>query len=284
MRVVSYSRGGVPSYGVVVGDGIVDAASRVSYGSVREVLAAGALDALRPLEEKDPDCPLDEVELELPVPDPSKIMCIGINYGDRDAEYTDGAAGRDYPGVFTRALESLVPHGAPILRPPESEQLDYEGEIVVIMGRGGRRIPQAEAESHIAGLSIMNEGTVRDWTRHSRFNVTQGKNFTASGSFGPWMVTADVMGGFDALSLTTRVNGEVRQQDTTANLRMSFAELIAYVSTFWTLHPGDVLATGTPVGSGARFDPPHWLVPGDVVEVEVSGVGVLRNHVEDEVL
>jgi 2-keto-4-pentenoate hydratase/2-oxohepta-3-ene-1,7-dioic acid hydratase in catechol pathway len=151
-----------------------------------------------------------------------------------------------------------------------------------VIGREGRHIPNERAHAHIAGLTLCNEGSVRDWLRHGKFNVTQGKNFDASGSLGPYMVTADEFDWREPFSLTTRVNGEVRQQDTTASLIFSFADLIAYITTFTTLKPGDMIVTGTPTGAGARFDPPLWLVPGNVVEVEVPGIGLLRNEVADE--
>ncbi len=165
------------------------------------------------------------------------------------------------------------------MRPRESSELDYEGEIVLVIGKAGRRIPEADAEAHIAGLTCMNEGTIRDWTRHGKFNVTQGKNFDRTGSVGPWMTTADAFESFAGLRVTTRVNGELRQDDTTANLMFSFGHIIAYVSTFTTLAPGDLIATGTPVGTGARRDPPVFLRPGDVVDVEVAGVGKLANQI-----
>ena len=168
------------------------------------------------------------------------------------------------------------------MRPPESLQLDYEGEIAIVIGRQGRRIAEADAESHIAGVTCMNEGTIRDWLRHGKFNVTQGKNFERSGACGPWMVTADEFNGFGDVRVTTRINGEVRQDDTTANLMFPFRHLIRYISTWTTLKPGDVIATGTPVGAGVRFDPPKFLKAGDVVEVEVSGVGTLSNTVANE--
>ena len=151
-----------------------------------------------------------------------------------------------------------------------------------MIGKGGRRIPRSEALGHVAGLACMNEGTIRDWLRHAKFNVTPGKNFDRSGSIGPWMATADEFDGLGDLRVTTRVNGETRQDDTTANMLFPIADLIAYISTFTTLKPGDVIATGTPTGAGARFDPPRFLVPGDVVEVEVAGIGVLANRVADE--
>jgi 5-carboxymethyl-2-hydroxymuconate isomerase len=181
-----------------------------------------------------------------------------------------------------RSPGSLGAHGEPLLRPPESLQLDYEGEIAIVIGRAGRRIPRECAAAHVAGLTCMNEGTVRDWLRHGKFNVTQGKNFESSGALGPWLVTADAFEGFGDLRVSTRVNGELRQDDTTARLMFPFDALIAYLSTFMRLEPGDLIATGTPTGAGARFDPPKWLVPGDRVEVTVTGVGTLSNPVADE--
>jgi 2-keto-4-pentenoate hydratase/2-oxohepta-3-ene-1,7-dioic acid hydratase in catechol pathway len=168
------------------------------------------------------------------------------------------------------------------VRPKVSAQFDYEGEIAIVIGQGGRHIPRERALDHVAGLTLCNEGSVRDWVRHGKFNVTQGKNFDRSGSLGPWLVTADECDPAAELHLTTRVNGEMRQDDTTASMIFSFADIIAYVSTFMTLAPGDVIATGTPTGAGARLDPPRWLVPGDVVEVAVPQLGILRNGVIDE--
>lgn len=219
-----------------------------------------------------------------PVTAPEKILCIGVNYANRNAEYKDGSEAPKNPSVFIRFPDSFTGHNQPLIRPPESQQLDYEGEIVVVIGKRGRRIKREEAFDHIAGLTIMNEGTLRDWVRHAKFNVTQGKNFVHSGSMGPWMVTADEFSA-EALTdmrVTTRVNGEVRQNDTTANMMFPIAFIIEYLSTFCELKPGDVIATGTPNGAGARFDPPIYLKPGDVVEVEVEGVGLLMNGVEDE--
>jgi len=211
------------------------------------------------------------------------IFCIGVNYGDRNAEYKDGSDQPKYPSVFMRTSGSLVGNGENILRPPESEQLDYEGEIVLVIGKRGRRIPRESALEHVGGLTCGNEGSVRDWMRHGKFNVTQGKNFERSGAIGPLLVTADEFKRFDDLRVTTRVNGEVRQDDTTANLIFPFDYLVSYISTFAELAPGDVIFTGTPAGAGARFDPPRYLRAGDVIEVEVGGIGVLRNTVADEV-
>jgi 5-carboxymethyl-2-hydroxymuconate isomerase len=169
-------------------------------------------------------------------------------------------------------------------RPPESVQLDYEGEIVVIIGKEGRRIRREDAHEYIAGLTLMNEGTLRDWVRHAKFNVTQGKNFERSGSIGPWMVTMDEIRDLTDLNIETRVNGELRQCDNTSSMMFPIAFQIEYLSTFARLKPGDVIATGTPNGAGARFDPPKYLVPGDVVEVSSPAIGTLRNEVRDEPL
>ena len=180
---------------------------------------------------------------------------------NRNAEYKDNSQLPAYPSVFMRTRESLVGHNEPIVRPPESEQLDYEGEIAIIIGREGRRIAEDDAANHIAGLSLLNEGSIRDWLRHAKFNVTQGKNFERSGALGPWMVTADEFPAYTDLQVRTEVNGEERQNDTTANLLFPFTYLISYLSTFMRLKPGDVISTGTPNGAGARFDPPKYLRP-----------------------
>jgi 5-carboxymethyl-2-hydroxymuconate isomerase len=169
-----------------------------------------------------------------------------------------------------------------LVKPSVTQQFDYEGEIALVIGREGRRIPKEKAHEYIAGYTLCNEGTAREWTRHSKFNVTQGKNFDASGSLGPWMVTADEIDPAKPLHLTTKVNGELRQDDTTANLLFTVADLLAYITIFTTLKPGDIIVTGTPVGAGARFDPPRWLKAGDVVEVSVPEIGTLSNRVVDE--
>jgi 5-carboxymethyl-2-hydroxymuconate isomerase len=228
------------------------------------------------------DFDLADVEFLPTIPNPEKIICIGVNYADRNEEYADGSARPHYPSVFMRTRESLVGHEQPILRPPESEQLDYEGEIALVIGGEGRRIPRQAAAAHIAGVTLMNEGSVRDWLRHGKFNVTQGKNFERSGAMGPWLVTADERDPMSEMRLLTRVNGEERQNDTTDRLMFPFDYLVAYLSTFFRLKPGDVIATGTPNGAGARFDPPKYLRERDVVEVEVEEIGVLRNVVRDE--
>jgi len=285
MRLLSYSVGGKESWGAVKGDGVVDLGARLKsrFSGLRDAIEQDALSVLRDETGRAPaDVALSAIRYRIPVTDPEKILCIGVNYNDRNAEYKDGSEAAKYPSMFFRTRESLVGHNEPILRPPESNQLDYEGEIALVIGKGGRRIPKAEATTHIFGLSCFQEGTIRDWTRHSKFNVTQGKNFDASGSMGPWLVTADEIADYTNLTVSTFVNGERRQHDTTANLMFGFADLIAYVSTFTTLRPGDVISTGTPTGAGVRFSPPVWLKPGDEVTVEAVGIGRLTNKIADE--
>jgi 5-carboxymethyl-2-hydroxymuconate isomerase len=250
---------------------------------LRHWLLAGNLDFLKTMANTAPAAyPESEVEYLPPIISGQKIVCIGVNYAERNEEYRDGSEAPKFPSVFLRYLDSFVGHGQNLLRPPESPQLDYEGEIVIVIGKGGRRIPQETALEHIAGLTLMNEGTIRDWVRHAKFNVTQGKNFEKSGAIGPWLVTADEISDFNNLQIRTHVNGELRQNDNTRRLMFPFDFIISYLSTFMTLRPGDMIATGTPNGAGARFEPPVFLKPGDVVEVSATGLGTLRNGVEDE--
>lgn len=225
-----------------------------------------------------PDYPLSEIELLRPVVQPEKIICAGVNYAGLPGEPSGPPK---YPTLFLRTPGSLVGHLQPLVRPHESEQLDCEGEIAMVIGREGRRIPREQALDHVAGYTLCNEGSVPDWMQHAR-NITPGKNFDASGSLGPWLVTTDEIDPTRPLHLTTRVNGELRQSDTTANMIFGFADLIAYISLFTTLKPGDVIVTGTPFGTGAQADPPRFLQPGDVVEIAVPEIGVLRNTVIDE--
>lgn len=281
MKFLSFERSGVKSFGAVRGTGVVDIGRR--HTELADLREAVRRDRLASLAEEvtgaDADFALSDIVYLPPIPNPEKIICIGVNYADRNAEYKDGSAPPQYPSVFMRARESLTGHGQPLLDPPESAQLDYEGEIAIVIGKEGRRIAQAAAHEHIAGLTIVNEGSVRDWLRHAKFNVTQGKNFERSGAAGPWLVTRDELDPMGELRVMTRVNGEERQNDTTASLMFPFRYLISYLSTFYRLRPGDVIATGTPNGAGARFDPPRYLKDGDVVDVEVPSIGVLRNAV-----
>lgn len=283
MRLLSWIDDGVSKPGALKDGGIVDLGGPLGVASVREILARDLLGkAAGVAESATPVVSPEHAVLDLPVPDAGRIFCVGVNYMNRNEEYKDGSEAPKYPSLFMRSPLSFVPHGQAMLIPHESEQLDYEGEIVLVIGRSGRRIAQADAINHVAGLTIMNEGSVRDWIRHGKFNVTQGKNFDRSGGLGPWIETD--LSGLDMtdLAIETRVNGEVRQKDTTASMAFPFARIIEYISTFTTLMPGDLIATGTPTGAGARFEPPRWLKQGDVVEVEVEGVGTLANRVERE--
>jgi 5-carboxymethyl-2-hydroxymuconate isomerase len=282
MKLVTFKNGGAESFGAVNGEGIVDLGKRTKFASLFDVLRKGALGELSKEANGKADYALKDVTLLPPVRTPEKIICVGVNFANRNAEYKDNSEEQKYPSLFYRAPNSLVGHEQPVVRPPESPQLDYEGEIVLIIGKEGRRIPRDKALDYVAGATLCNEGTIRDWVRHAKFNTTQGKNFDASGSIGPWLVTADELDLSKPYEITTRVNGEVRQHDTTANMIFDFRYLLSYISTFATLKPGDVIVTGTPTGAGARFDPPRWLVPGDTVEVDVAGIGLLRNKVIDE--
>jgi 2-keto-4-pentenoate hydratase/2-oxohepta-3-ene-1,7-dioic acid hydratase in catechol pathway len=264
MRFASYNLRGRPSFGAVVGDGIVDLRGRLSrFGSLLEVFRAQALDQAKAAADGvRPDVPLSEVELLPPLTAPEKILCIGINYADRihDYDFTDRPK---YPSMFYRAPNSLVGHGQSLIRPKISAELDYEGEIALVIGRECKHVPKENALSVIAGLTLCNEGTIRDWIRH-----------------GPWIATeVDLT---KPLHLTVRKNGEVTQDDTTDSMIFSFADLIVYVTTFMTLKPGDIISTGTPVKKDSKTEPPVWLKPGDTIEIECPGIGVLRNPVADE--
>ncbi len=284
MRFISFEHNDRSSWGALIDNQIVDLGVHIG-GDLKKAIAHDHLaTAITVAQKTQPSLMLSAVRLKPPIPTPEKIACIGVNYANRNAEYNDGSEAPSKPSLFMRTPDSLTSHNGYLLRPPESEQLDYEGEIVVVIGKAGRRIQQQEAYEHIAGLTIMNEGTIRDWLRHSKFNVTQGKNFYHSGSVGPWLVSADEFSAqnYENMRVITRVNGEERQNDTTANMMFPINFLIAYLSQFYLLKPGDLIATGTPNGAGARFNPPKWLKPGDWVEVEVEGIGILRNEVIDE--
>ena len=284
MKFLSFEKDGYASFGAVIDGGIVDLGAK--HGGLRDLRDAIRADRLGELiaeaNDTDADYALADVELLPTIPNPEKIICIGVNYANRNEEYKDGSAPPKYPSVFMRTRESLVGHEQDILDPPESDQLDYEGEIVIVIGKEGRRIAEADAHEYIAGLTVMNEGSLRDFLRHAKFNVTQGKNFAKSGSLGPWMVTPDELDPMGELQIITTVNGEERQNDTTANIIFPFRYLISYLSTFYHLKPGDIIATGTPNGAGARFDPPKYLRDGDIVEVEVPGIGKLSNRIVAE--
>ena len=253
------------------------------WAGLRQVIEAGALDRLAEAAQGRAVTHAEgSFAFDIPIPDPEKIICVGVNFPDRNAEYRDGQAAPPNMSLFPRFARSFTGHGQPLIRPPESPQLDYEGEVAVVIGRAGRRIPEAQAPSHIAALTLCNEGTIRDWVRHAKFNVTQGKNWDRSGAMGPWLVPFTDPAQILDIRLTTRVNGQTRQDDRTGRMLFPVARQIAYISTFTTLVPGDIIVTGTPTGAGARRDPPVWLAPGDVVEVSAEGLATLRNTVADE--
>jgi 5-carboxymethyl-2-hydroxymuconate isomerase len=279
MRLASFEHQGRHSFGILTDAGIIDLAPRLGRRTLDQALQAGDLARIAQYATAAPD--ISGGRLTKPLVSPRQCFCVGVNYPDRNAEYKDGSAAPQYMSLFQRVPESLVGPDEPILRPAESKQLDYEGEIAIVIGTTGRRIPKADAMTHIAGYTLANEGSIRDWMRHGKFNVTQGKNFYRSGAIGPWITTRDAIGD-GPFEITTRVNGEIRQHDSTARMMFPIADIIAYISSFTPLSPGDLILTGTPTGAGARFDPPRWLVPGDVVEVESPGLGLLRNTVADE--
>jgi 5-carboxymethyl-2-hydroxymuconate isomerase len=284
MKIASYIVDGRASFGLAVEGGLFDLGSRLPdrHDSLLSRLQQGTLDELRQFEaEARPELALEAVKFQTPVVRPGKILCVGINYRSRPGEF-GASAEPQYPSLFMRGSTAQAGHLQPILRPAESEQLDYEGEIALIIGRAGRRIPESGAIAHVAGYACFNEGSIRDWMKHGVYNVTAGKNFDASGSFGPWIATPDEIEDPTNMRITTRVNGVTVQDDTTANLIAPFTRLISYISTFTTLEPGDVIVTGTPTGSGSKMTPPRWLKPGDILEVSVEGVGILRNQVIDE--
>lgn len=283
MRLLSFRADGKDRFGAVIDKGVVDLSARLTQRSLRGLIAEMALPDIRTAVEKvGADFALDEIDYLIPVPDADKIICVGVNYAHRNAEYKDGSELPKFPSLFLRTRGSFVGHGQPLLLPPESPQFDYEGEIVLVIGKGGRRIAAEAALDHIFGLTICNEGSVRDWMRHAKFNVTQGKNFHASGSIGPWIQVLGDRAALDALDIRTWVNDELRQEESIDRMMFPFSYLISYISTFTELLPGDMIVTGTPTGSGARFDPPRYLVDGDFVRVAVAGVGALENRVQAE--
>lgn len=282
MRLISFTIDGRDGFGIVTGDGVIDASARLrgEFAGLRDVLAAGALNLLRGMEGLSPDLALADVRFRPPIPDPAaKFLCVGINYLPHIEEM--GRERPEYPVIFVRFAESLVGHLEPIVRPRESTKLDYEGELAVIIGKQGRRVTRERALEHVAGYACFNDGSVRDFQRHG-LQWTPGKNFHASGAFGPWLVTADEHPDPARLGLETRLNGDVVQRESVGTLCFDVPALIAYCSTFTRLEPGDVIVTGTPGGVGAGRNPPLWMKAGDVVEVEIDGVGMLRNTVVDE--
>ena len=283
IRAVRFRHDKSERFGLVHGDQIADVTHLLgANGWAGHLEGKGLAHLPASFQNLAPSLQIGNVALLPPLASPGKIICVGVNFPDRNEEYKDGQEAPANPSLFIRFPSSFTGHNQPLIRPPESHQLDYEGEIALVIGKAGRRILENAALDHIAALTLCNEGTLRDWVRHAKFNVTQGKNFERSGSMGPWLVPFSDEAQIADIRLTTRVNGETRQDDRTSRMIFSFRKIITYISTFTTLEPGDIIVTGTPTGAGARLVPPQWLKPGDVVEVEADGLGVLRNTIEDE--
>ncbi|MEM6727391.1 MAG: fumarylacetoacetate hydrolase family protein [Pseudomonadota bacterium] len=282
MRFATYRADGTLHYGAETQGGMIALDGDFpDWHSLLSVVKAGGLEALAEAAEAKA-VSHDDYSLLPPLPDAPRVLCVGVNFPDRNAEYKDGSDAPKHMSLFPRFASGFTGHGSPLIRPPESHQLDYEGEMAIVIGKGGRRIPAEDAYDHISALTICNEGTIRDWVRHAKFNVTQGKNWDRSAAMGPGLTPFEDAEQIDGARIVTRVNGEVRQDDRVARMLFPIRAQIAYISTFMALVPGDVIVTGTPTGAGARLDPPQFLKPGDIVEVEITGLGTLRNTVEDE--
>jgi len=283
MRFVSFEHQGRASYGLWNDESTwqqVPADFQARHPDLKSVIAAGELDALAQAARsqgqqlKASDCRLLPV-----IANPGKIFCVGLNYKSHVAEMK--RADSEYPAIFTRFADSLTAHGAPLPKPSSTTRFDFEGELAVIIGKGGRRISQANAFEHIAGYACFNDGTARDWQRHTHQWIP-GKNFPATGPLGPFMATRQAIPDVNALTLETRLNGQVMQHASVADLIFTLPVIIEYLSGFTTLNPGDVIATGTPGGVGDKREPAVYMKAGDVIEVEISGLGTLRNTVVDE--
>jgi len=280
VKLASYIVNGTNAFGVVVGEQVVTVNNHFGsrYPTLRSALEAGVLDKIRTVVDNAmPDHQISDLFFLPVIPNPGKILCAGLNYRSHVAE--TGREMPSKPSMFSRFTDTLLGHEEPMVRPSVSEQFDYEGELAVIIGRSGRHIPVERALDYVAGYTCFNDGSVRDF---QKISVTAGKNFPSSAPLGPWMVTPEELPDPSALTLTTRLNGTEVQRSTTDQLIYSVPTIISYVSDFTSLAPGDIIATGTPEGVGHKRTPPLWLKNGDIVEVEISGIGTLRNRVEDE--
>ena len=283
MKLLSYRHAGRDAFGAVIGDGVVDLSRwREGVTTLRDYIACGAyLDAAEHVNGRAIDAKLSEIEYLPVITQPEKIVCAVRNYLDHHNEALAAGLQRelsDFPPIFLRVWRSQCGHGQPVVKPRVSDTLDWEGELAVIIGTGGRDIAEADAWKHVAGYSVYNDVSVREWQFHAK-QIASGKNFENTGPFGPWMVTADEIEPGRRLKLETRLNGEVVQSSDTGHLIFSIPQLISYSSTIFTLTPGDVIATGTPAGVGWSKKPPRFMKPGDVCEVEIEGIGVLRNPI-----
>jgi len=279
MKLASYVADGSPAFGAVVGDGVVTMNGRLRSraATLREALANGDIQEIRSLATLAPDHRLSQLRFLPAIPDPGKILCVGINYRSHAAEMDRALPPQ--PSVFARLTDTLVGHDGEMIRPSVSTHFDFEGELAVIIGRGGRYIPPDRALDHVAGYSCFVDGSVRDFQKHS---VTAGKNFPGTGPLGPWIVTTDEIPDPGRLTLTTRLNGTQVQHSGTDQLIYGIPQIIGYISQFTPLAPGDVIATGTPDGVGHGRKPPLWMKAGDVLEVEITNVGTLRTRIADE--
>ena len=283
MKLLSFELGGRASWGVVQGNQVADMGRAYpQYPTLQSYIAAGRLPAVaQDAASVVADIALDAIRYLPVIPQPEKIVCAIRNYHDHHREVVAAGLDRElsaFPPIFLRVWRSQVAHGQPILRPHVSKSLDWEGELAVVIGKEGRNIPAAQAHEYIAGYSVYNDASIREWQFHAKA-ICAGKNFESTGAFGPWLVTTDEIAPDRALQLTTRLNGELMQSTTTADMIFSVAQQIEYASTIFTLVPGDVIVTGTPGGVGWSKKPPRFMVPGDVVEVEIEGIGVLRNSI-----
>ncbi|KQU91417.1 5-carboxymethyl-2-hydroxymuconate isomerase [Variovorax sp. Root318D1] len=283
MKLLSYVHQGRETWGAVVGDGVVDLGkARPQHAGLVDYIASGEyLQAAQHVEGLPIAAKLADITFLPPIPKSEKIVCAVRNYMDHHQEVLAAGMHRELseqPPIFLRVWRSQCAHNAPIVRPHVSESLDWEGELAVIIGKGGRNIAEADAFDHVAGYSCYNDGSVREWQFHAK-QIASGKNFESTGGFGPWMVTADEIAPGRELKLETRLNGEVVQSSHTGHMIFSIPKLISYSSTIFTLAPGDVIATGTPAGVGWSKKPPRFMKPGDVCEVEIEGIGVLRNPI-----
>ena len=280
MKFVSFRAAGRARYGLVAGDGIIDLTTRRSEPDLRSLIAADGLGAAAKAHQNDrPDFRLDAVQFDPLIPNPSKIICIGLNYHEHRNETK--MTGDSYPAIFIRFADTQIGHLDNAVLPRASEQLDYEAELAVVIGKGGWHIRERDAAAHIAGYSCYNDVSVRDYQRHSS-QWTPGKNFPRTGPFGPFLVTPDEVGDLAGKKIQTRLNRDTVQSSTLDMMIFPVPKLIEYISSFTPLYPGDVIATGTPGGVGWVRKPPLWMKPGDTVEIDIEGVGLLRNKIVAE--
>ena len=283
MKLISFLHQGTPSYGIVNGDDVLDLTPILGdkAADLKALIANNMLPAAAAaLKSNQPTLRYPQLTLLPVIPNPNKIVCVGLNYAEHVRE--TGREITESPAIFLRLSGSQVAHGQDIVRPPESTRLDYEGEIALVISKPGRRISEADAWSHIAGYACYNDGSVRDWQNQTS-QWTAGKNFWRTGGFGPWLVTADDIKPDQVMTLVTRLNGQEMQRTTTDKMIHSIPRQLAYISTFIPLEAGDVIVTGTPGGVGNKRNPQVFMKPGDVVEIEVDAIGILRNGIRDDV-